>query len=72
MAGWSRARLDGAAPVWLLTFAYASRSYRLASRPIDIATDDGDSLHFYGSLPPVELDANRSASASSSTGGRDP
>ncbi len=65
MAGWSRARLDGAAPVWLLTFAYASRSYRLASRPIDIATDDGDSLHFYGSLPPVELDAEADLFASS-------
>jgi len=65
MAGWTRARLDGAAPVWLLTFSYAGRSYRLASRPAEIATDDGDTLHFYGSLPPVELDAEADLFATS-------
>lgn len=50
-----RTELVGAELVWLLTITYAGREFRWSSYPVSITDADGESLHFEGGLPALDV-----------------
>lgn len=65
MAGWTQARLDGDPPDWLLVFTWAGRTWRVATRTLNISDAAGAALAFQGSLNRPDLDAEADLFATS-------